>query len=247
MATPSIFVLGFMGLIGFLHRDARLLGARVLLLAMVWPLFVYFVWHTFHERVHGNWPEPLYPAFVVAAAVAAWDVNWSSRWRNIAYWSRQSAVPVGLGFTAAIYLQAVFGIVPVGSIDPTARALGAGWPELGATIDEIRERLGAPVILTTDYRVNAWLSFYTPSRPAVEQLDTRIRYVNAPAPDPALFRSTMMYVCEGECGYRVKMLGARFRTIEPVTKVARRRDGVVIADYSVFRVADPIGPVLDPY
>jgi hypothetical protein len=246
MATPPLFVLGFMGLIGFLHREARLLGARVLLLVMVWPLFLYFVWHTFHAHVHGNWPEPLYPAFVVAAAVAARDVNWSSRWRNIAYWSRQSAVPVGVGFTAVIYLQAVFGIVPLGSIDPTARALGAGWPELGATIDEIRQRLGAPVILTTDYRVTAWLSFYAPSRPAVEQIDTRMRYVNAPAPDPALFRGTMMYVCEGECGYQAKMVAARFRTMEQVTKVARRRDGLVIADYSVFRIADPIGDVLDP-
>ena len=247
MATPPIFVLGFMGLIGFLRRDAGSLGARVLLMVMVWPLFLYFVWHTFHERVHGNWPEPLYPAFVVAAAVAACRVKWSGVWRSIAYWSRRSAVPVGIGCAAVIYLQAVFGIVPLGSIDPTARALGAGWPELGAAMDEIRERLGAPVILTTDYRVNAWLSFYVPSRPPVEQIETRIRYVNAPEPDPALFRGTMMYVCEGECDFQVEMVSARFRTVEPVTKLPRRRHGIVIADYSVFRVADPIGHVLDPY
>jgi len=141
MATPPIFVLGFMGLIGLLRRDAGSLGARVLLMVMGWPLFLYFVWHTFHERVHGNWPEPLYPAFVVAAAVAACRVKWSGVWRSIAYWSRRSAVPVGIGCAAVIYLQAVFGIVPLGSIDPTARALGAGWPELGAAMDEIRERL----------------------------------------------------------------------------------------------------------
>jgi len=85
---------------------------------------------------------------------------------------------------------------------PDRTRLGAGWPELGAAMDEIRERLGAPVILTTDYRVNAWLSFYVPSRPAVEQIETRIRYVNAPEPDPALFRGTMMYVCEGDATFK---------------------------------------------
>ena len=159
---------------------------------------------------------------------------------------------VGLGililaFAAAIYLQAVFGIVPLGSIDPTARALGAGWPELGAAMDDVREGLEAPVILTTDYRVNAWLSFYLPSRSPVEQIETRIRYANAPEPDPALFRGTMMYVCEGECDYQVLRVRARFRTVEPVAKLARSRHGVVIAEYSVFWVADPIGRVLDPY
>jgi len=247
MATPPIFVLGFMGLIGLLRREPGSLGARMLVNAMVWPLVLYFVWHTFHERVHGNWPEPLYPAFVVAAAVAAWGVKWSGPWQHIAYWSRRSAVPVGISFAAAIYLQAVFGIVPLGSIDPTARALGAGWPELGAAMDDVREGLEAPVILTTDYRVNAWLSFYLPSRSPVEQIETRIRYANAPEPDPALFRGTMMYVCEGECDYQVLRVRARFRTVEPVTKLARSRHGVVIAEYSVFRVADPIGRVLDPY
>jgi len=247
MATPPIFALGFMGLIGLLRRDAGSLGARVLVNAMVWPLFLYFVWHTLHERVHGNWPEPLYPAFVVAAAVAAYGVKWSGVWRRIAYWSQRSAVPVGISFAAAIYLQAVFGVVPLGSVDPTARALGAGWAELGAEMDEVRERLGAPVILTTDYRVNAWLSFYLPSRSPVEQIETRIRYVNAPEPNPALFRGTMMYVCEGECDYQVQRVGTRFRTVEPVTKLARRRHGIVIAEYSVFRVTDPIGRVFDPY
>jgi len=57
----------------------------------------------------------------------------------------------------------------------------------------------------------------------------------------------MMYVCEGECDFQVEMVSARFRTVEPVTKLPRRRHGIVIADYSVFRVADPIGHVLDPY
>ena len=247
MATPPIFVLGFMGLIGLLRREAGSHGPRVLIIVMVWPLFLYFVWHTLHDRVQGNWPEPLYPAFVVAAAVAAWDVKWSGPWRRIADWSRRSVVPVGVGFAAAIYLQAVFGVVPLGRIDPTARALGAGWAELGAEMDEVRARLGAPVILTTDYRVNAWLSFYLPSLSPVEQIDKRIRYVNAPEPDPALFRGTMMYVCEAECDYQVQWVGTRFRTVEPVTKLARRRHGIVIAEYSVFRVADPIGRVLDPY
>ena len=81
---------------------------------------------------------------------------------------------------------AVFGIIPLGRIDPTARALGAGWKELGAEIDELRVRMGAPVILDTDYGLNGWLAFYVPSHPPVEQINDRIRYVDAPLRRQAL-------------------------------------------------------------
>ena len=245
LATPSVFILGVMGLVGMLRGEGGSLGARVLLNAMVWPIVLYFAWHTFHGRVEGNWPEPIYAAFVIAAAAAVDKIKWNGAWAAVARWSQRLAVPVGLAIAACIYLQAVFGILPLGPIDPTARALGAGWKELGAQIDQVRAHLGAPIVLTRNYGLTGWLSFYLPSHPPVEQINERIWYVNAPAPDPALFRGSMMYVCIVKC-QELPLLRQRFTTVELVTSLTRTRHGVPIQDYEIYRLSGPIGPPLDP-
>ena len=85
--------------------------------------------------------------FVVAAAVAAERIKWDEAWAPVVSWSQRLAVPVGLGIAACLYLQAVFGVLPLGHADPTARALGAGWKELAAKLDYVRTRIGAPIVL----------------------------------------------------------------------------------------------------
>jgi 4-amino-4-deoxy-L-arabinose transferase-like glycosyltransferase len=245
MATPFVFVLGAMGLFALLRGEGGLLGARILINAMVWPIFVYFVWHTFHGRVEGNWPEPIYVAFVIAAAVAVERVQWHGGWASVVDWSRRLAVPVALGMAALIYLQAVFGMFPLGPTDPTAHTLGAGWRQLGVQMDQVRQRLGAPVVLTLDYGLASWLAFYMPSHPPVEQINGRMRYVNAPEPDPALFRGTIMYVCMVECA-DIPNLRTRFTTVEPAAALSRTRHGVDLQDYLVYSMQGPIGPPLDP-
>ena len=245
MATPPIFVLGCMGLARLLRGEGGSHGARILINAMVWPILIYFVWHTFHGRVEGNWPEPIYVAFVIAAAVAVEIIKWDGAWASIKLWSQRLAVPVGLGVAACLYLQAMFGIIPLGLVDPTARALAVGWTELGPKIDEVRKRLGAPIILTTEYRLAGWLSFYLPSHPPVEQINSRMRYVNAPEPDPALFRGTIMYVCEDECS-ELPIIRQRFATVELTTRLTRTRRGVPINDYAVYKLSSPVGAPLDP-
>lgn len=245
MATPPIFVLGCMGLVGLLQGKSGTFAARVLIGAVVWPIAIYFAWHSLHGRVEGNWPEPIYPAFVIAAAVAVESIEWRGAWAGVEQLSQRLAVPIGLGIAACIYLQAIFGIVPLGGADPTAQNLGAGWPELAIKMDELRVRMGAPVVLTTNQRVTGWLAFYLPPHPPVEQINFRIRWVNAPEPDPALFRGTMMYVCIYECS-DIDLLRRRFETVELVTTLSRTRRGVPIEAYSVYRLSGPIGPVLDP-
>ncbi len=245
MATPFVFILGSMGLVGLMRGEGGSYGARVLINAMVWPILIYFVWHTFHGRVEGNWPEPIYVAFVIAAAVAVERIQWNGAWASVAYWSQRLAVPVGLGVAAVIYLQGVFGIAPLGPADPTARNLGAGWKELGVQMDEVRARLGAPIVLAMDYGLTAWLAFYLPSHPPVEQINGRMRYVNAPEPDPALFRGAIMYVCRGGCD-DIDVIRPRFASVELITRLSRTRRGVPIQDFSVYRLSGPIGPPLDP-
>jgi 4-amino-4-deoxy-L-arabinose transferase-like glycosyltransferase len=245
MATPFVFVLGAMGLVGLLRGEGGRFGARVLINATVWPILIYFVWHTFHGRVEGNWPEPIFVPFVIAAAVAVERIKWDGAWASIQRVSQRLAVPVGLAIAAAIYVQGVFGIVPLGMADPTASKLGAGWRQLGVQMDEVRARLGAPIVLTYDYGLASWLAFYLPSHPPVEQINGRMRYVNAPEPDPALFRGTIMYVCAVECA-EIPALQKRFTTVEPAASLTRTRHGVPLQDYRVYSLSGPIGPPLDP-
>jgi 4-amino-4-deoxy-L-arabinose transferase-like glycosyltransferase len=244
-ATPPIFVLGWLGLTRMLRGGAMARSARVLINAAVLPIVIYCVWHSLHERVEGNWPAPIYPAFVIAAAVAAEQIEWRGAWASIVYWSRRLAAPIGLGIAACIYSQAIFAILPLGAVDPTARALGAGWRDLGAKMDQVRLQIGAPVVLTLNYGLTGWLAFYLPSHPPVEQINQRIRYVNAPSPEPALFDGPIMYVCSDECR-EISSIRERFTTVELVADLARTRRGVAIQHYSVYRVSGPIGPPLDP-
>jgi 4-amino-4-deoxy-L-arabinose transferase-like glycosyltransferase len=245
MATPFVFVLGAMGLVGLWRGQGGTRSARVLVNAMVWPIVAYFTWHTLHDRVEGNWPEPIFVAFVIAAAVAVERIAWRGTWAAVANISRRLAVPVALAIAAAIYLQALFGLAPLGPTDPTAAKLGAGWRELAAQIDAIRQRVGAPVVLTTDYGYTGWLAFYLPSHPPVEQINGRLRYVSAPEPDPALFRGAMIYVCAVPCS-DIASLQQRFRTVELLDTLPRSRRGVQIQEYQVYRLAGPVGPPLDP-
>jgi 4-amino-4-deoxy-L-arabinose transferase-like glycosyltransferase len=244
MATPPIFVLGCMGLARFFKGQGGSHAARVLINAMVLPIMIYFFWHAFHERVEGNWPEPIYVAFVIGAAMAGEGFRWTGGWARIQVWSKRLAVPLGLGVAGFVYLQAAFGIIPLGPIDPTARALGAGWQELGIQLDEVRLRLGSPVVLTTNYGLTGWLAFYLPSHPPVEQINGRIRYVDAPEPDPALFRGPIMYVCEEQCNEI--QLRQRFAVVELVASFLRTRHGLPIQKYVVYRLSGPIGSPLDP-
>src|SRR6185437_13734717 len=128
------------------------------------------------------------------AAVAVERIRWKGVWAAVELWARRLAVPVGIAIAAGLYLQAVFAIVPLGGVDPTAQNLGAGWKDLANRLDRLRAELDAPVVVTTNQRLTGWLTFYLPSRPPVVQLNNRIRWVDAPAPDPALFRGTMMYI-----------------------------------------------------
>src|SRR6266849_4530733 len=244
LATPPIFVLGCMGLVGLLRFRTEPYIARVLIGAMVWPIVFYFAWHTFHGRVEGNWPEPMYPAFAVAAAVAAERLPWRGTAFRWASWSKRLAVPVGLLFAAFIYLQAMFAIIPLGRSDPTARKLGAGWPVLAAQIDDIRRNVGAGIVLTKDYGLASWLAFYLPSHPPVEQMNVRMRWVDAPAPDPELFRGPMLFVCSGSCAENGKPPES-FNIVERLALLPRQRRGVTIDEYVIYRVADPRGPVLE--
>jgi 4-amino-4-deoxy-L-arabinose transferase-like glycosyltransferase len=244
MATPAIFVLGAMGLLAFLRGHGGPQPARILIGAMVWPLAIYFLWHSLHSRVEGNWTAPLIPAFVIAAASARDKIEWRGAWARLVEWSRRLAVPIGLLLAGFVYLQAMFGLIPADATDPTARQIGSGWPALAHQTEALRRETGAPAVLTTNYATAGWLAFYLPSRPPVVQVNERIRYVDAPEPDAALFRGPLLYVCKAPCPEPERVLAKFGRVAEPV-KLPRIRRGVIIEDYWVWRLDGLKGDLLD--
>ena len=94
-ATPLVFILGAMGLHALAWRKAGAFAARVLINAMFWTIVAYFIWHSLHARVEANWFAPVYPAFAIAAAVAAHLTRWEARRQRLADFCLRWASPVG--------------------------------------------------------------------------------------------------------------------------------------------------------
>lgn len=245
LATPPIFVLGCIGLSPPrpAHPD---FSARVLLLALAAPLTLYLLWHATHERVQGNWPEPVYPALVIAAAYAAHMTG--AVGAALAFtirWSRRLAPYVGLSLAGLVYLEVSTGFLPLGHHDPRARVLGVGWKALGAQIDALRAGAGAKVILTTDYTLASWTRFYLPSSTPIEQINDRMRWANEPAPDPSLFRGTALYICKNACS-KLPIIQARFRSVTFLAGLQPYAPGRTDVHYRVYRLDGQVGRVLDP-
>jgi 4-amino-4-deoxy-L-arabinose transferase-like glycosyltransferase len=244
LATPCIFVLGVAGLLAFLSGRWRTRREPVLLGAMVWPLAIYLAWHSLHQRVEGNWAGPIFPAFCVAAAAAVHAIEWKGYWKTLVAWSHKLAIPIGLGIAVLIDIQALFAIVPLGSADPTARALGVGWRQLGAQIETIRQTVGAQGILTTEYGLTSLLSFYLPSHAAIVQFNQQYRWANEPVPSPNFFKGSLLYVCRS-AGDAANDVRDRYTTFENIASVVRQWRGITTAEYSVYRISGAIGDPLD--
>src|SRR5882724_9402076 len=184
-ATPLVFMLGAMGLHALAWRSVGERQARVLISALFWTIVAYFIWHSLHARVEANWFAPVYPAFAIAAAVAAHLAQWEGCQRMVDF-CRRWAAPSGILLFALLIVQANTGALSGYRRDATVRSVGVGWRELAGEIEAVRARVGAACVLAPDYGTTGWLAFYLPKGTCVVQPTQRIRYVNMPEPDPAL-------------------------------------------------------------
>src|SRR6202521_2685038 len=194
-ATPLVFILGAMGLYA-LARKSGALAARTLINATFWTIVVYFIWHSLHARVEANWFAPVYPAFAIAAAVAAHLARWDPRQQRIVDFCLRWASPVGILIFALLIVQANTGALSGFRRDATVRSVGVGWPELAAAIEAVRVRTGAACVLAPDYGTTSWLAFYLPKDTCVVQPTQRIRWVNMAEPDPAKLSGKLLWVDE---------------------------------------------------
>ncbi|WP_407169664.1 glycosyltransferase family 39 protein [Bradyrhizobium sp. ORS 111] len=243
-ATPLVFILGVMGLYALSKRRAGAMAARVLVNTMFWTIVVYFAWHALHARVEANWFAPVYPAFAVAAAVAAVQVQWAPREQRTIDFCRRWAAPSGVVLFALLIVQANTGVLSGYRRDATVRSVGVGWQELADEIETVRVRIGATCVLAPDYGTTGWLVFYLPKGTCVVQQGQRIRWVNMPEPSPAALSGKLLYVHEVEQAVPASMR-ADFVRIETVAEAKRMRGPLTIETYALDALEGPKGDVLD--
>jgi len=243
-ATPLIWMLGAMGLYALLARKAGALAARMLINTTFWTIALYFTWHSLHARVEANWFAPIYPAFAVAAAVAANLTRWDTRQQRVADFCLRWASPVGILMFALLIVQANTGVLTGYRRDATVRSVGVGWRELAAGIEQVRVRTGATCVLAPDYGTASWLAFYLPKGTCVVQPTQRIRWVNMPEPDPALLAGKLLYVDEVRPGGQPYLKDA-FARVEQVGQLPRKRGPLTIETYELDLLEGAKGEVLD--
>jgi 4-amino-4-deoxy-L-arabinose transferase-like glycosyltransferase len=232
LASPFIFVLAALSM-AFSSRERD--SATFLLAALVFPSAVYFLVHSLHDRIQGNWPCFLYPALAIAAAEAFARSDWRGWTEPVWRLSRRLAIPVAAILLVGVYAQALFGLVPLGRSDPLARLLAVGMPDVTKNIEQLAAQDHALAILTTDYASTAWFSFYLPSHPTIVQLNEERRYPDAPRADIDLLSRTLLYVVETRLD-RQDVVAAHFSKVTAIARVDRLRRGVAIAHYVIYRV-----------
>jgi 4-amino-4-deoxy-L-arabinose transferase-like glycosyltransferase len=243
-ATPLVWLLGAMGLYALLRRRTGTLPARVLVNTMFWVIVAYFVWHSLHARVEANWFAPVYPAFAIAAAVAAHLVEWAPRWQSLVDFCRRWAVPAGVVMFVLLVVQANTGVLSGYRRDATVRSVGVGWRETADKIEAVRARIGATCVLAPDYGTTAWLAFYLPKGTCVVQHGQRIRWANLPEPDAAQLAGKLLYVYEARLG-DAPYLKDRFARAERVGEAQRKRGPLLIETYALDLLEGPTAEVLD--
>jgi 4-amino-4-deoxy-L-arabinose transferase-like glycosyltransferase len=232
LATPFIAVLAFAG-IGMAWRGPGE-GQQALKLAaaMILPATLYFLWHSLHDRVQGNWPSFFYPALAMAAA-GAWLRLQTGRPSLLLRVSRASAIPLAAVMIAAVYAQALFDAVPIR--EPVSRLLAFNMAPVVRELEELRTQQHAGAVVTTSYALTAWFSFYMPNHPPVFQINERARYLDQPEPARSVLEGPLLYVTEVRNDQSAE-LARHFTDIAPLTRINRTRGGATIDQYAVYRL-----------
>ena len=243
-ATPLVFILGAMGLYALLRRNDGAWPARVLINVAFWVIVLYFVWHALHSRVEANWFAPVYPAFAIAAAVAAHVSRWKAPVQRIVDFCVRWAGPSGVLLFTLLVVQANTGILTGYRRDATVRSIGVGLREVAAGVEAVRARVGATCVLVPDYGTTSWLMFYLPKDTCVVQRTDRIRWISTPEPAPASLAGPLLLVGEDNAAQNPALRDA-FADIRKVADLPRMRGPLLIEIVELDVLTGAKGDVLD--
>lgn len=250
LMNPLVFLAVAAAILAALSARGRPLTAadeaRRLLIASIAPAVVYFTLHALHDRVQGNWLAPLYPALAILAAEAVANAQGQASagvWPRLVAAAGRWAAPLGLAAALVVYAQAASGVLPLGNGDPTARI--GGWRELTGEVDRLARERGAAFVIAHGYGATALLTYYgDPALPVVER-EQRERWRFQDAPPEALFAAPGLAFGEADRDLAAE-LAPHFARVEEIARLVRRPHGRPMESYVVYRVADPIPPVLEP-
>ncbi len=230
LATPIVFALCVAGVWWAARRGWRGDPRAALLALLTVPGALVFIEHAVGARVQANWPAVLYPA----AAVAACGLRWRP-WR--------SAAALGFALTALVYLQATVAPLRLGPREDVTLARLAGWPLLGAKVDQARLAAGASFVVSDEYGLASELARNVPKAVPVVAAAPRWRYFALPPAAP---------VTAGRVGLLVQSThrsgppeAAPWASMVRTGTVARGRGGVVAERYRLYRVVGEAGASAD--
>jgi 4-amino-4-deoxy-L-arabinose transferase-like glycosyltransferase len=229
LATPVVFVLCAVGL-GYAARLAvtrRDPSAGLLVALGILPALV-FIQHAFGDRVQANWPEIIYPAAVIAAAILPLTMRWL-----------KPALAVGFFVTLVIYAQAIASPIPIGGVsDPTIRMLG-GWGRLSHAVEHRAQQAGARFVAIDEYGLGSELAWRLPKSLPVVADDPRWLLFNLPHPGITL--------TEGETGLLIRTTRRRsppdatpWASMTQIGVIGRGRYGRIGESYRLYAVT--VGP-----
>ena len=228
LATPFILVLAVMGAWAARRRE----DDRFLLIALIAPALVYFLVHTLHDRVQGNWPAFLYPMLAILAADMFAP---APGWRG---WCARLAMPAAAAILLLAYLQAATGLIPL-KRDPLARLLGVGMRQTAEKAGDLMREKGAQAVLTTDYETTAWLRFYNSSLPVVA-VNQPNRYLDSVS--VLVAQGSFLYLADGTRGADAELIGS-FEANPQILELQRERNGRIVAGYKAILLNAPRHPI----
>ena len=229
LATPIIFVLCVVGLWQAARRTVlwRDPAAGLLTALGVLPALV-FIQHALGDRVQGNWPEIIYPAAVIAAALLPVTRRWL-----------KAGLGLGFALTLILYAEALASPIPLGGVsDPTIRVLG-GWNRFAKAAELHAHQAGARFIAIDEYGVGSELALRLPLTLPVLADDPRWLLFNLPHPGATLI--------PGETGLLIRTTrretppdAAPWASMKEIGEIARGRSGRIGETYRLYVVT--LGP-----
>ena len=219
--------------------------ARRILACTIAPAAIYFLLHSLHDRVQGNWLAPLYPAAALLAADWVAEVRRTDGLGFAAVIAKAApwAAPVGFVVAALAFAEASTGAVRLGPANPFVRL--EGFRGLARDLDDKARVENAAYVLTQGYALTSLMTYYGDPAIPIVQPEQRMRWIFEPEPPETLFAAPGLAL--GEPGRHFDLiLKMRFRDVEPAGLLQRRQAGGAVEAYELYRVADPYAPVLDP-
>ena len=241
LASPLIAILAAQGVWIVVRCAVRARSpSEVTLAVIIVPLLLYCLVHAIRARVEANWPAPLYPTLAICAAITLSGIVLAHVRRRLEW----GALAVGFVLCGLLYVHAINPIIYGPQIrDPTSQM--RGWAQLAAEVDKLRVAQGAKWFATSSYATTGQLAFRFKFGPPVVQLNERIRYAHLPPVEEGILRAPAIYL-ELKRNLVLDLLTVRFASVTSLGTLTRRHGDNTLDTYVVYRVAEPIGPVLPP-